>query len=412
MGIYSNFNSSYVDDGSFTPRDLFAECGETATYEELSLAMVAENEQNYISIMKAIGLNEVNYFAENGEEIVYEAGGVSGILTKIKEFFKKLIEKVRQILHTFIAKISSMASSDSSFVQKYQKEFSTKWSKVKSDFGFKGYKFTVKLAPAQDRTSIATTTLDALTHDANGNPDSPYYEVINGNIDSLITGAKADADNLKKELDKSRDNREDNEESIRGEVANTVSTTCGKGSIGKGPLTAAEFSKELFEDFRNGESEKDTIEKKDLSVAEIVSDVKDSEKFKKAAEKATNSITKALNDVIKKLDKAEKELVKAQSGDKIKTQSGDDKTNSSNILSSVLGLVTYASDMQKFTSNCYTQANGIYLQAITDRKRQAKAIMVKVIGGGKKMTNESYDYDNDYEGVAETANYFDNIVLK
>ena len=67
----------------------------------------------------------------------------------------------------------------------------------------------------------------------------------------------------------------------------------------------------------------------------------------------------------------------------------------------------------KFTSNCYTQANGIYLQAITDRKRQAKAIMVKVIGGGKKMTNESYDYDDDdYEGVAETANYFDSIVLK
>ena len=39
--------------------------------------------------------------------------------------------------------------------------------------------------------------------------------------------------------------------------------------------------------------------------------------------------------------------------------------------------------------------------------------MVKVIGGGKKMTNESYDYDDDdYEGVAETANYFDSIVLK
>ena len=102
MGIYSNFNSSSIDDGNFTPRDLFAECGETATYEELALAMVAESEQNYISIMKAIAINEVNYFAQNGEEIVYEAGGVSGIFNKIKEFFKKLIEKVRQILHRFI----------------------------------------------------------------------------------------------------------------------------------------------------------------------------------------------------------------------------------------------------------------------------------------------------------------------
>ena len=411
MGIYSNFNSSYNDDGSFTPRDLFAECGETATYEELSLAMVAENEQNYISIMKAIGLNEVNYFAQNGEEIVYEAGGVSGVLTKIKEFFKKLIEKIRQILHAFIAKISSMASSDSSFVQKYQKEFSTKWSKVKSDFGFKGYKFTVKLVPAQDRTSIAATTLDSIKHNKSNNLNA-IGTVIDGNIDSLLTGLKADADDLKKELDDYRDTRDDTEETIRGEVANIISTTCGKGSINNSPLTAAEFSKELFEDFRNGESEKDTIEKKDLSVAEIVSDVKESEKFKKAAEKATNNITKGINDVIKKLEKAEKDLVKAQSGDTIKGQSGDAKTNSSNILSSVLGLVTFASDMEKFTANCFTQANGIYLQAITDRKRQAKAIMVKVIGGGKKMTNESYDYDNDYDGVAETANYFDSIVLK
>lgn len=411
MGIYSNFNASYVDDGSFTPRDLFAECGETATYEELALAMVAENEQNYISIMKAIGLNEVNYFAQNGEEIVYEAGGVSGILTKIKEFFKKLIEKIRQILHTFIAKLSSMASSDSSFVQKYQKEFSTKWSKVKSDFGFKGYKFTVKLVPTQDRVSIAATTLDALKKDENGDP-TIFAAVIDGNIDALLTGDKDDADELKKALDKARDDREDMEEAIRGEVANKISTGFGKGSITDSPITAAEFSKELFEDFRNGESEKDTIEKKDLSVSEIVSDVKESEKFKKAAEKGANAVTKAINDVIKKLEKAEKDLVKAQSGDTIKGQSGDTKTNSSNILSNVLGLVTFASDMQKFTSNCYTQANGIYLQAVTDRKRQAKAIMVKVIGGGKKMTNESYDYDDDYEGVAETANYFNNIVLK
>ena len=88
MGIYSNYNSSYVDDGSYTPRDLFAECGEASTYEELSLAMIAESEQNYNAIMKAIAINEVNYFAENGQEIIYEAGGISGMFAKIKEFFK------------------------------------------------------------------------------------------------------------------------------------------------------------------------------------------------------------------------------------------------------------------------------------------------------------------------------------
>ena len=411
MGIYSNFNASYVDDGSYTPRDLFAECGETATYEELALAMVAENEQNYISIMKAIGLNEVNYFAENGEEIVYEAGGVSGILNKIKEFFKKLIEKIRQILHTFIAKISSMTSSDSSFVQKYQKEFSTKWNKVKSDFEFKGYKFTVKQAPTMDRTSFATTTTEAYKKKNNGMNETVLDNASEAKINDLL---KVGADALKKLTDEIRDNREDAQEAIRASVAQQVSTSCGNGGIKDTALTASEFSEELFKDFRNGESEKESIEKKDLSVSQIISDVKDSEKWKKAAEKATNAITKACNDCVKQLDKAEKELVKMQTGDTVKGMSGDAKTNASNILSYALSLVTSINEGVKFTANCFTQANGIYLQAITDRKRQAKAIMVKVIGGGKKMTNESYDYDDDddYEGVAESVNYFDNIVLK
>lgn len=409
MGIYSNFNASYVDDGSYTPRDLFAECGETATYEELALAMVAENEQNYISIMKAIGLNEVNYFAENGEEVIYEAGGVSGVLNKIKEFFKKLIEKIRQILHTFIAKISSMASSDNSFVQKYQKEFSTKWSKVKSDFEFKGYKFTVKLDNVGlERTAAADESFKKVTLKDDGTKN-PIGLAVDADITTLLAVEEND---LKKAADELRDNREDMEESIRGTVANKITTSLSTRVVADQPLTASEFSKELFEAFRNGESEKEAIEKKDLTVAEIVSDVKDAEKFKKAAQKVCDHFTKGYNDTVRKLDTAEKKLVKAQTGDEMKALSGANKTKGSNNLSNVLALVAGAMDGLKFASNCYTQANGIYLQAITDRKRQAKAIMVKVIGSSKKMTNESYDYDDDYEGVAETANYFDNIVLK
>lgn len=406
MGIYSNYNASYVDDGSFTPRDLFAECGETATYEELALAMVAENEQNYISIMKAIGLNEVNYFAQNGEEVIYEAGGVSGVLGKIKEFFKKLIEKIRQILHAFIAKISSMASSDNSFVQKYQKEFSTKWSKVKSDFEFKGYKFTVKIDNVGlERTAAAN---EAVTR-AIGNNEL-IQNALNADINAILD---ADEGALKSAIDTMRDNKEDKEETIRGFVANKITNMLSTKPVDSQALTASEFSKEIFEAFRNGESEKETIEKKDLTVADIVSDVRDSEKFKKAAQKICDHFTKGYNDTVRKLETAEKKLSKAQSGEDIKNKKSDaEKTKGSNNLSNVLALVVSTMDELKFASNCFTQANGIYLQAITDRKRQAKAIMVKVIGGGKKMTNESYDYDDNYEGVAETANYFDNIVLK
>lgn len=411
MGIYSNFNSSSIDDGNFTPRDLFAECGETATYEELALAMVAESEQNYISIMKAIAINEVNYFAQNGEEIVYEAGGVSGIFNKIKEFFKKLIEKVRQILHSFIAKLSSFASSDSSFVQKYQKEFSEKWNKIKSDYEFSGYKFTVKTDAAPDRANIKGGAVEAVAACCDSSAEAAVKAAVGVTSLNDILNVSGD---LKKILDSIRDNKDDIQEAMRGKVANVVTTSFSSGTAtaSGSKLSASEFSKELFEKFRGGEENKQSLElKKEFSVADIVGDVKNTDKFKKAAQKFTDAVVKGLNDEIKVLDKLEKDIVKIQTGDDIKNKSGNDKTAASNSASNVLGLVSEANGLIKDYSSYYVQANGIYLQAIADRNRQAKAIMVKVIGSTKKMT-ESYDEDGDYEGVAESVNYFDKIVLK
>ena len=410
MGIYSNFNSSSIDDGNFTPRDLFAECGETATYEELALAMVAESEQNYISIMKAIAINEVNYFAQNGEEIVYEAGGVSGIFNKIKEFFKKLIEKVRQILHAFIAKLSSFASSDSSFVQKYQKEFSEKWNKIKSDYEFSGYKFTVKTDAAPDRANIKSGAVEAVAACCDSSAEAAVKAAVGVTNLSDILGVSGD---LKKILDSIRDNKDDIQEAMRGKVANIVTSSFSSGTAtaADSKFTASEFSKELFEKFRDGEENKQSLElKKEFSVADIVGDVKNTDKFKKAAQKFTDAVVKGLNDEIKVLDKLEKDIVKIQTGDEIKSKSGNAKTAASNSASNVLGLVSEANGLIKDYSSYYVQANGIYLQAIADRNRQAKAIMVKVIGSTKKMT-ESYDED-EYEEVAESVNYFDKIVLK
>lgn len=410
MGIYSNFNTSSFDDGSFEPRNLFAECGETATYEELSLAMVAESEQNYNAIMKAIGLNEVNYFAQNGEEIVYEAGGVSNILSKVKEFFKKLIEKIRQILHAFIAKMASFASNDASFVQKYQKEFSEKWSKVKSDYEFNGYKFTIKTDGASAvRATIkgeVTDTVKACCSNDTAAAIGAATGYSGANLATILGGNNGDT---KKALDDIRDNKEDIQDKLRGTVAAAVVTAFGANSISGDSFTASEFSKELFEAFRNGESAKQGIEiKKEFSVADIVGDVKNTDKFKKAAEKYSKAVTDGIKDYVKDLDKLERDLTKIQTGDDMKK--ANDKTAASNTVSEILGIVSEANSLAKDYSSYQVQANGIVLQALSDKNRQAKAIMVKVIGGGKKV-NESAEY-GDNEGVTESVNYFDKVVLK
>lgn len=411
MGIYSNFNTSSFDDGSFEPRNLFAECGETATYEELSLAMVAESEQNYNIIMKAIGINEVNHFAQNGEEIVYEAGGASNILTKVKEFFKKIIEKIRQILHAFITKMASVASNDASFVQRYQKEFSEKWSKVKSDYEFNGYKFTIKTDGA---SAVRATIKGGVTDTVKtccSNDTAAAIGAVTGysgaNLATILSGSHGDT---KKALDDIRDNKEDIQDKLRGSVATTVANAFG-ATINGNSFTASEFSKELFEAFRNGESAKHGIEiKKEFSVADIVGDVKNTDKFKKAAEKYSKAITDGIKDYIKDLDKLERELTKIQTGDDMKK--ANDKTAASNTISEILGIVSEANNLAKDYSSYHVQANGIVLQALSDKNRQAKAIMVKVIGSSKKVSNESAYY-GDGEGVTESAvNYFNKVVLK
>ena len=62
------------------------------------------------------------------------------------------------------------------------------------------------------------------------------------------------------------------------------------------------------------------------------------------------------------------------------------------------------------TKEAFVKAQGILLQAIADQSRQNKAIMVKVIAGGKKMKNESVDY-SDYSGSG-SASFLDSIVIK
>lgn len=410
MGIYTNYaNHVSVDDGSYAVRDLYAECGATATFEEMALNLVAENESNYNSIMKAIALDELAYLEENGQEIVYEAGGVSGVLGKIKEFFKKVIEKIRQILHTFVTAMASFIRDDRSFVDKYKKEFSTKWSQVKSDFGFKGYKFTLKdNVPKGSKDAFVTALKKAWEDTVNGgNGNTTFDEMITFDYNAIVA---EDVAALKKEVEDIRDNKDEFVEVLRGVVANGFSEDTSNIVIKEGnEFSAAEFSKELFECYRNGESSKQTIEKSELSVAEIVATLTNSEKSETCAKSMCNHVTQACTKIVNDVEKYEKALVKAQSGSEMKAS--QTKNEDSEKLSYTLAIASAISDMYKTVSSLYTQALGIYLQALKDRSRQSKAIMVKVISGSKKL-KESYEYGDNNTSVTEGTSFLSGVTLK
>ena len=153
MGLFVNedtlngygYNSGYHTD-LYSPSDytIYDE-GVDINYTTLGYEIVAESQQEWNTLMKQVALNELAVYSSNGcREVLYEATSFSAVFNKIKEFFKKLAEKVKAIFHSFMAKMSSVFGKSSSFAKKYGQDFINKVQNIKDDFEFKGYTFTIK----------------------------------------------------------------------------------------------------------------------------------------------------------------------------------------------------------------------------------------------------------------------------
>ena len=455
MGIYSMNNGVY---SSEPMTDIWSPCeqeirceGVDINFHEAALMAVAESERVYNNAMKEIGIAELHYLEENGQEMIYEAVDIHGALEKIKKFFVKLIDKIKAIFHAFVTKMSSFFSENKDFATKYKKEFFRKWNDVKSDFEFKGYNFTVGdnniKADGSDSNlnDLGTLSTKLATHcntykdrtgfniaawkwSEKGSNSTIRVDAGEGTSASNIYGASAKVkkrydnstapnpsgdDNLKDAItdhaksineliDKIKDDQDDIIDEIRAKsiIAFASVTGAKKNYITATSMDASDASKELFEAYRNGESAKENIEKKELSSATIISDIENSDKTSRDAKKATDKVIKSIEDAIKELEKQEKELGKT---DKTRAAHGTD------LRSAKLNLVVTLNGFLRNQKEILVSANGIYLQALKVKCAQSKAIVAKVIAGGKKMQRESYDYyeDNNY-----TGSYLDTVVIR
>lgn len=140
MGIYTNHSNNYYTSSDY--RDVEPFQGEHFNYHELGIIAATESAANQNAFMKAIALSELASIEQYGTEAVfYESVNIKGIFERIKAFFKKIIEKIHKIFHTFITKMSSWFGNTSTFAKKYEKEIIKNWGLVKNDWEFKGYKF-------------------------------------------------------------------------------------------------------------------------------------------------------------------------------------------------------------------------------------------------------------------------------
>lgn len=367
-----------------------------STYEGLegALAIVAESEQNYNRIMQAVGISELNYLEATGEEIVYEAGRIEGFFDKVKEFFKKLMDKLKSLYANFIAWLDSYVKQSDDFAKKYGPILTRKQGAGElADFEFTGFNFT-------NLDNVESGLFTDGSKEFNGVKESVEFivkkfskESIEGDID-MPTGQSAEGVAVTKKGSIFSDHEmkkveqftaDDYADDLRGEMLG-----------GKGPIEAGDFSKELTEWFRDGET-KGTHDYDGRDVVKAIESIKGSKKNIDKAKKYLKTTNDAINKVIKVLEGAEKQLLNA-------SKRSDKATKYMNSLSKCIS--GYKTMMELNVTY-----NGAVVSALKDKCRQEKTMCVKAMSyrtDSKKREEKLFG-----EGFTHfTEGFLDNVILK
>lgn len=306
-----------------------------------ALMHVWENEQNYNALMKAAALSEMKYYNETGGDLfVQEAGALKGFIEKAKEFFKKIIEKIKSIAHKFMAQINKYALDDSKFVKKYEKEL---YRRDLTDFEYNGYQFTMDLQDSwvkKEKTPL---------------------------IDGLSKEGTDDADAINDICERNR--------------ASLVGDNSGK-------MTESEFREELHEKLY-GDKEDFKV-----NIREELKDISETKKLTQDLEKKRKEAVKAIENFIKDLDKGVTGASKVDDAEKKDATLSETRSKAVKYMNNQITVL-------KAYSNDLTVWFGATAKALADSNRQSKAICVKALSyKHEAATLESAsDYSSIFDGV-------------
>ena len=349
MGIYSIHESNESLLSNMEPYEIYTE-----NFYEAGLQIAYETAVNQHNLMKAIGIQELAALEETGEEIVYEAVNVKGIIDKMKAAIMKLWNKIKALVAKFAAKFQSFGGDDKKFINRYKKQIlmgSAKGLEVK------GYNFTTDALTVSDAVSKGLSTDAAKAAKA----------VMGGATDTKV-------------------NKDDFEDKMRGAI------------LGKGSLDASEFSKELKAVYRSGEDSPQTLE--NINKGELVAFLSSgTDKSIKAIKADLTTQEKEYNNAIKKLNDLEKKLLKEKPADGSKYAAASE------------GLANISDANQVFTTgmSLIQLVHSARMKAFNDKRHQCKSICSKIIGR-KEPKNESYGYE-DYDNFDEGASFISGVEL-
>lgn len=387
MGFFGNYNEgaiyggsdydSLINDSRVTPSDEYLE------FDEASLVAVAESEENYNSLVKYIGVTEASYFAQTGREMVYTESVFGSIFTKIKEFLKKVWEKIKALFKRFIMLFDKYSKDDKSFIKKYEKAVRRASGE---EIEFKGYPFS--------EASLQKFEINNDTFSVAGKSISGWFAACGSGVKEGLKKSDLEA------IDKFREDSEDTFDTLRGKLLNKNES-----------ISSGDFSKELFE-ATHGSSSKESLDTKDKSAENALAIISGTKAANKEAKKNYETTDKLINKGwIKAIEQVEKNALnmknstlgngtdlassKVTNTDEMPGDTDEEKNKSkSDISHFASALLNYLHT----ASSLVTQVNGALLTAYKDKNRQARAICAKYIVKGKTQgaIGESASYSGSF----------------
>ena len=394
MGVYSGDNM-FINNTILTDtldsvyEDVNVEpLGNSNNLVEVGFEAIQTVHENYQTIMKRIGISELNALETTGEEMIYTEGVLSSIYNAVKNFFMKVWEKIKSLFKRFMMIIDSYTKNDKDFLNKYRKDILA--AKSLSDFTFKGYKFT--LDSVNTITGLQSCKTSGVAR--YGAQAKNAGEINDSGLRSDTTDSKT--------MDKTIENIDDNFEKERAEILKKM------GVSGSGSYTLEEFKKELREAYRNKESEKQELDNKDINVHTIISELAGSKDTKKKVDDAFKENKKIIEQEIKDLDRLQRDWVKDQP---IENKTGTPAQKADKALKNENAGKNYTKYLKlaHLYKDCMIAINAVFLEALKDRSRQNKAIAIKIVA--YKPKKEEY-YNESYNGSYIGESFLSNIELK
>ena len=339
---------------------------ESMSFMDCSLYVVAESERMWNDIMKEMATEELRHIAENGTQMVYEAGTIGMFFNNVVDFFKNLWSKIAGWFKKVFEWIEDHLDTNKPFVQKYKADIKKGYELM----AFEGIDFakfyTYENLAKYDVKSVSKKSLD-LVNTKKG-------------LDVVTAGTSnngKDTDRMKEYIEQFKD---------KSYVENELSILRAALIPGSGErVSSKEFKKKAAEYFR-GKEIKGKVSRRDVSLEEILDNIEKCVQTKRKVSESYKSARKEINDCITKAKNYQKTIEKD-------TENRESKLAYCKCLISLL----------KGAVSITTTLRGVHVTEIKNRCKQSKSLAVKLIDLKKKEKNKKKE-KKDNKGTTNETN--------